>query len=303
MFHKHRAFFDTVILASLFAPAFLFIKVAVQEIGPSSVIALRIAIAAILLFLVLKIKKTRIPKSFNLWKHCFILGFFLNGFPFLCYSYSLTLIPISLSALINGTTPVLTVLLANLLLEDERLSINRLLAVILGMAGFFILFLPNLFKYEFNADTLGILLCFLGACSYAIGAVYARKYLPKAPALVSPTLQLLTSLIYLIPFALIVEDPKLLLEVSPMAWAAVLGVSVISTMLAFIMYHQIIVRHGATILSMSMFLLPLFGTFLGIVFFNETITMNFVIAGLLILSGVAVINNMIPLPFVKKQPV
>lgn len=302
MVKNQKALFDIIVLAALFAPAFLFIKIAAQEVAPITIVTLRVGIATLLLLFTLKIRNTVIPRNLSVWKHSLMLGFLINGLPFVCFSYSLTLIPISLSALINGTTPILTVFLAHYLLKDEPLTLNRVLAVILGLSGFLVLFLPALLKDTLSLDTIGILLAFIGACLYAVGAIYARKYMPKAPPLVAPTLQLLTSLIYLIPAALIFESPYELMNVSLTSWSAICGAAVFSTLLAFIMYHYIIHQHGATILSMSTFLLPIFGTLLGIAFFNETLSLNFTIAALLILGALGVINGMIPLPFIRMQP-
>lgn len=296
MLKNHKALLEITLLAALFAPSFLFIKIAVQELSPITFIAIRVGLAGLLLYFILKLRGVSIPKNYELWKHCFILGIFVNGPPFVCFSYALTHISTSLSALINGLTPVLTVFLANIFLNDERLTLQRIVAVILGLSGFLILFVPTLIKNAISYDTLGILLCFIGAAMYAVGAVYARKFLPKSAPLVAPTLQLLTSLIYLVPFALIFENPLEIKEASLNTWAAVFGVSVIGTMLAFIMYHRIVNQYGATIVAMSTFMLPIFGTLLGVIFLKETITMNFLLAATMILSGVGVINGLIPLP-------
>jgi len=297
MLPKHKRLLDILVMAALFAPSFLFIKVAVQEISPITVIALRVSLAALMLLLVLKIRNISIPTDFKLWKYCFTLGFLINGFPFVCYSYSLALIPTSLSALINGLTPIVTVFLANIFLQDERLNLRRGLGVILGFSGFIVLFLPALLNTDGDYNLIGILLSFVGAIFYAFGAVYARKYVQKAPPLVAPTLQLMSSLIYLIPLAFIVETPiQELLEASMAAWTSVLCVALLGTALAFILYHRIVVQQGATALTMAMYLLPIFGTAIGVLFLNETITLNFALAGLLILIGVGIVNGMINLP-------
>ncbi len=297
MSKNQKAFFDIAILAALFAPSFIFIKIAVQEISPITLIALRLGIAGILLFVILKLKGIEIPKNLKLLKTCFILGIFANGPPFICFSIALKYIPSSLSALINGTTPLLTIILANIFLEDEGITFKRIVAFLLGFTGFLILFLPALLTDSFSFDTLGIVLCFIGSCSYAIAAVYARKSIPKAPPLVAPTLQLLTSFLLLIPFAFIFESPVEVFEASLNAWFSVLGVAIFGTMFAFILYHRIVTEHGATVLSMSAFLLPIFGTLLGVVFLHESLSMNFILAAILILSGIAVMNGMIRLPF------
>ncbi len=301
MMIKQKGLLDIFILAALFGPSFLFIKLAVQDISPITLVTLRVGIAGLLLFTLLKIKNTPIPRDLKLWKYCFILGFFVNGLPFICFCYSLTLIPSSLSALINAMTPVLTVFLANTFLQDERLTWNRLLGVILGFAGFMVLFLPALLQSDLEISPLGIILSFLGATCYAIGAVYARRYTLQAPPLVIPTLQLLITVLYLLPLAFIFEAPLMVLEAPLQGWLAVLGLAIFGSMLAFIMYHRIVSKYGATAVSMATYLLPIFGAILGVTFLNESIDINFVFAALLILCGVGVVNGMIPIPVLNRR--
>jgi drug/metabolite transporter (DMT)-like permease len=294
---KQRGFLDILLMAALFAPSFLFIKIAVQDISPVTLIALRVGIGGLLLLLILKLRKIKIPAQWKLWKYCFTLGIFLNGVPFVLFSYSLTLIPTSLSALLNGMTPIMTVFLANIFLNDEKLNFNRILGVILGLLGFLVLFLPGILNSQMEFNIKGIMLSFMGACLYAVGAVYARKYRQPTPPLVAPTLQLLTSLIYLIPVALIFETPSQLLEAPLTSWAAVAGVSVFSTAFAFIMYHKIVSQQGATYVVMATYLLPIFGTILGVVFLNETLTLSFIVTACFIMCGLAVLNGMVTFPF------
>lgn len=298
---KQKGLLDIFTLAALFGPSFLFIKIAVQDISPITLVSLRVGIAGLLLLLILKLKGTPIPRDLKLWRYCLILGFFINGLPFICFCYSLTLIPSSLSALINAMTPVLTVFLANTFLQDERLTWNRLLGVLLGFTGFAVLFLPALFQSEVEMSPAGILLSFLGATCYAIGAVYARRFSLKAPPLVIPTLQLLTTCTYLLPLAFIFEMPLTAFDAPLTSWAAVFGLAIFGSMLAFIMYHRIVTKHGATAVSMATYLLPIFGAILGVTFLQETIGISFIFAALLIFSGIGVANGMIPFPLLHRR--
>lgn len=300
---KNQGLLEMMVLGALSSTSYLFYKLALTDISPFTLVSLRIGLGGTLLFLILKLNRIVLPnpiKNFSLWKRCFVLGFFTNGFPFVCFCYSLTTIPTSLSALINGMTPVLTVILASLFLENERLSFDRALGIILGLSGFAVLFLPSLLNTLSNdnavpLDSMGILLSFLGAASYAVGIVYARKHAHQAPALVVPTLQLLTSLSYLIPLAFLMEAPINLQEVSLTAWGGILGLSLLGTVCAFILYHRVLTRFGVTTLAMSNYLLPIFGTLLGIIFLNESITVHFLVASLLILLGIAAVNGMLPI--------
>lgn len=113
-----------------------------------------------------------------------------------------------------------------------------------------------------------------------------------------PMLQLLTSLSYLIPLAFIFESPLVHIQAASLvAWSGVLGLAVLGTLFAFMMYYRIIARQGATALSMVTYLLPIIGTILGVVFLKEQVSIYFGVAACLILSGVLIVSKVIPLPF------
>lgn len=296
-----KGLLDIFALAAFFGPSFLFNKIAVQHIEPITLVALRVGLGGFLLWLVLKYKKIPLPRSLAHWKQGFILGFFLNGLPFVLFCYSLQLIPSSLSALINGLTPIVIVILAHYLLPDERLNWNRTLGTVLGLSGFAVLFLPTLLKAQIEWSIPGILLSFIGSCCYAIGAIYARKKMQSHIPLTMPTIQLLSALFYLVPLSLIFEkSPLSLVNVPLSAWGCVLGLAISCSMLAFIMYHRIVTKYGATAIAMATYLLPVIGTLLGVTFLHEKMTLNFVLAALFILCGVGVVNGIIPVPSIAK---
>ncbi len=300
---KQSGILEMMVLGALSSTSYLFYKLALDDIAPFSLVCLRVGLGGLLLLLLLKLRRVQFPSPkthFKFWKNCFVLGFFTNGFPFVCFCYSLTTIPTSLSALINGMTPVLTVILANIFLEDERLTLEKILGVILGLSGFGVLFIPALIKTYSSPDAaaldpMGIMFSFLGSCSYAVGIIYARKYTHKAPPFVVPTLQLLSSLVYLLPIAILIDPPLTLNEVSFNAWGGIFGLCMLGTVCAFVLYHHVLTKFGVTTLAMSNYLLPIFGTLLGVVFLKESLSFNFLLASLLILLGIASVNGMLPL--------
>lgn len=289
MFQK--GFLDIFILAMLWGPSFLFIKIALKDVQPLSLVCLRVAFGCTLLFMLCKLKQIRFPRDLNLWKHGFVLGFFVNGLPFICFNFAIKTIPTSLGALINGITPILTVILANVFLADEKITISRSIGILIGLSGFAILFVPKLLSGDTNFDLLGMFLALVASLCYAIGMVYAKKYVQKAPPLVMPIIQLLSSLLYLIPLACYFESPAHLLNISLSSVAAISGLAVLGTMLAYIVYYRIILQQGATAVSMVTYLLPVIGTLLGMFFLNEKINASFYVASILILAGLMVMNG------------
>jgi drug/metabolite transporter (DMT)-like permease len=303
---NYKRLLETFTLACLWGPSFLLIKLAIEDVGPFTLVALRVGIGGLilLLFFMIKFRKEIFSQNFQnaenplssfwnkkLFSHSFILGFFSNGLPFICISYSLFHIPTSLSALINGVVPIITILLANLFLRDEKLNLNRVIGVLLGFAGFLIIFLPPLLSDQIAFEPVAILLGLLASFSYAGGMIYARKFVKNTKPLVVPILQLFTSLVYLIPIAWLLEWPENVVLDSYRTWACIFGLAVLGTSFAYILYYRIVNIYGAISLSMTTYLLPIIGTTLGVIFLEETITMRFWLASALILGGVLVVNQ------------
>ncbi len=75
------------LLASCWGPSFLFIKIAVEEISPLMLAALRIGSGALILNLFLILKGQRLPIHFSFWKKIFVAGFFAQGLPFVLINW------------------------------------------------------------------------------------------------------------------------------------------------------------------------------------------------------------------------
>lgn len=287
---------NLLLLALLWGPSFLFLKIGVTEVPPITLVTLRLGFSALCLFVFLKFKKISLPRDFILWKHCFFMGVISCSAPFILYGYSLKHIDSILSGLINGTTPITTLLLAHYFLKNEPLTANRVMGVTASLVGFLILFIPSCLKNGFSGDSLGILLSLLAAACYAVGMVYARRFITPPPQpLVLPLLQFTTSLFYLIPLSLIFDPPLNPSSVSVNAWQSILGLSILGTVFAFILYYKIVMRYGATALSTTTYLLALISTLFGVVFLKEPLTPSFCLAALFILLGIMVANNVISL--------
>ncbi len=301
-----KGIFEIFLLGALWGPSFLFSKVAGTDIEPLTIAALRVCVGALLLYPILKLRKVCLWKYRKLWVHCFVVGIFVNGIPWACFNYAVHTIPTSLAALINGTTPVFTIILANVFLREERLTWSKGIGVGLGLIGCCVLFLPAVFS-AFNETNLshdidGILLSFIASANYSMGWVYVHKHLPTMPTLVAPVIQLSSSLLYFVPLTLIFESPfQRLASATMSSWLSVLGLGFLGTAFAFIMFYRIIERQGATAASTVTYLLPIFGAILGVLFLGESIDLQFCIAAVLIFSGVLIVNGVISLPRLKRH--
>ena len=199
-----QIFLWIVFLAALWGPSFLFIKVAVVDIPPLTLVVGRVGIAAILLYLVLRLQGRNLPKFGPVWKHFAVMALVHNALPFALFSWGEQHIDSALAAILNGTTPLFTILLAHLFVEDDRLTLDKLLGVTIGFAGLVVLIAPALFE-GFQATTWGLIGVTFAAVSYGIAIVYSRLHLRGLPPLVAPTAQLSLATLYMLPLSLIIE--------------------------------------------------------------------------------------------------
>ena len=201
-----RNFLWLLFLACLWGPSFLFIKVAVGEIPPLTLVVGRVGLATVVLFTILRMQGRNLPKLGPVWRHFAIVGFFSNALPFVLFSWGEQYIDSALAAILNGTNPLFTIILAHFFIVDDRLTPLKVLGALLGFAGLVLLISPSLME-GIHATTWGLLAATVAAASYGIAIVYTRNHLRGLPPLVAPTAQLTVATIYLLPLALLLEQP------------------------------------------------------------------------------------------------
>lgn len=167
-------------LAALWGPSFLFIKVAVQEIPPLTMVVGRVGIAALLLLVILRMQGRSLPKFGPVWKHFAVMALVQNALPFTLFNWGEQYIDSALAAILNGTTPLFTILLAHIFVDDDRLTSGKLLGVLVGFGGLIILIMPSLVG-GIEATTWGLIAVTIAAVSYGVAMVYSRLNLRGLP--------------------------------------------------------------------------------------------------------------------------
>lgn len=277
-------------LALLWGPSFLFVKVAVQDIPPITLVGVRVSIAAVILYAILRIQQRNLPATASTWKHFAVIGLTFNALPFVLLSWAQLHIDSALAAIVNGTTPLFTVILAHLLTSDDRLSPAKLGGVLLGFAGLVLLVAPALVA-GVQATVWGSLASITAAVSYGVATVYSRQHLRGLPPLVAPTAQLTMAAFYLVPLSLLVERPYLAPLPGWLAMAALLLLTLFSTALPFVIFYRLVERTSATNLSLVTYMVPVVATILGIVVLHEQPDWNVYLSLALIVLGVMTVNG------------
>ena len=144
---------------------------------------------------------------------------------------------------------------------------NKLKGILLGLIGLFVLVLPDL-RAGASATIYGIVAISIAALSYGVGLVYIRKSLIEMPSFQVPAAQLLSISLYLLPLGFWTSPAFNWLEVSTPVWLAVLSLGLFGTAIAYIIYFKLLRRTNAAFVSLVTYLMPLYGVFLGAIFFT-----------------------------------
>ncbi len=277
-----------LVLSILWGGSFFFIKVAVQDIPPLTLVLCRVGLAAGVLRIVVAVSGKRMPTSLKTWGAFLLMGALNNFIPFSLIVWGQQHIDSSLASILNATTPIFSVVLAHFLIREERLTIPRGTGVVLGWFGVSMLIgMESL--HGTGVQLLGQLAILGAACSYACAALYGRRFRGMAPVVVA-TGMLTGTTILIVPFAVFFERPWTL-QPSSLSVGAIIALAVLSTALAYIIYFRVLSVAGATNLMLVTFLIPLSAIFLGMVILGEQPGWNafggmlFIFAGLLAIDG------------------
>lgn len=280
-----------VLLGAIWGGSFFFARIAVAEMHPLTLVLFRVAIAAAALHVYLLARGPSFRLALPLAGSFFLLALINNVIPFSLIFAGQREMGAGLAAVLNATTPFWTILIANAVTSDEKLSLNKLAGVLLGIAGVAVMVGPGIVA-SLGGPVWAKFAMVGASLSYAVALVFARRFKTVPPAIVA-TGQLTASTIIMIPLVLLWNGPSGLFAASTPVWAAVLALALISTAFAYILYFGIIGSAGATNASLVTLLVPVSAILLGFAFLGERLEL-FEIAGMLLIGfGLVTIDGRI----------
>lgn len=273
-----------LILSALWGASFLFMRVAAPEFGPVALIALRVLIAGtVLLPIVVRRREWAALK-----RHAGLLllaGALNAALPFTLLAYATLHLSAGLTSILNATVPLFGAVIGVWLFR-ERMETQRILGVVLGFAGVFVL--VGVPQSDSGTPLLPVIACLLAAISYVFAANLAKRRLADVSAMVFVTGSQLSAAALTIPLVAVFPPSQMPGEV---AWASVVGLAVFSTSLAFLIYFHLIHSAGPTRTLTVTYLIPLFAVGWGALLLDEPLTLNMLFGGGLVLLGVWLANR------------
>ena len=280
-----------VLLSVVWGGSFFFNGIALQEFPTLSIVTARVGLAALALLLLMRMLGHGIQLNRQILKAFFGMSFLNNVVPFSLIVWGQQHIASGVASILNATTPLFTMLVAHWFTTDEKINPRRLLGVLTGMGGVGLMMgLDSMETSGFHL--LGQSAILLAAFSYGLAGVYGKRFaqLGISP-LATATGQLCASSMILIPLTLWIDQPWTMTIPSIEGMGSLLGIAVLSTALAYVIYFRLLKTAGATNLLLVTLLIPVSAIILGVFLLDESLQpqhlsgMGVISLGLLIMDG------------------
>lgn len=284
------------LLGIFWGSSFLFIVIALRQLQPFTLVALRLGIGTLGLWAFLLLSRRRLPRDRSTLLLLVILGIFNPALPFLLVTWGQQFTDSAVAGILNGTVPLFSMVIAHFALADERITFQRLTGLFIGFLGILLIFGEDISNQPASADvnTLQSVkgqLAVLGAAAcYGGTAVFVRRTLRDVDPLTIAAGSQLVALVLVALGALAFEGFELA-EIGWKTWGAVGWLGFLGTTLAYIFLYFIIRQWGATRATLVTYVIPVVAFALGAIVLNESITWPVVIGGLLIIGAIAIVNR------------
>ncbi|MBI1856027.1 MAG: DMT family transporter [Chloroflexi bacterium] len=285
---KPKHWFVFILLGAIWSSSFLWIKIAVQEIGPITLVAFRVLFGLLFSLVVILIQRTKIPRDFKSWVPFLILGISNVAIPFFLISWGEQAIDSGVAAILDATVPLFTIVVAHYLLHDDKMTWPKVIGLLMGFAGVIVLMSKDIGGSP--GSVFGEIAIVVASMFYAGSSVYARKSTQEASGLIRGAGPLVSSTAVMWVAALTVEQPFKIPQI-PITWIALLWLGVLGSGFAFILNYYLIHEIGPTRTTMVTYIFPLGGVILGVLFLNEQLSWQLLAGAVLIVASLAVANR------------
>ena len=282
-----REFALLALLALLWGSSYFFLKIAVAEIPPVTLVAARVSIAAAFLLAELRLRGERLPADPGTWKRLFLLAMLNSTIAWTVLAWGQQHIDSSLASVLNSTSPIFVFLFTFLFSRHESTSPVRFLGACLGLVGV-VLIVGTEALAGLGQQVVGQVAAVSGAMLYAGAAIYGRRFHHlSAPVTAAGTM--LCAAACLVPLSLLLDAPWRLAP-SLSALLALTMLSVFSTGVAVMIYFRLVQTIGSLGAASQAYLRAVVGVLLGTLLLGEHLPAVVLAGAVTAIAGVVLIN-------------
>ncbi len=286
------------LLGLIWGSSFLWIKIAVQDTGPFTLVAFRLLFGLLGLLVIVAVQRPAIPRDPKVLLAFLFMGVFNTALPFTLISWGETKIDSGLASILNGTVPLFTIIIAHFWLHDEKITVPRIGGLIVGFIGVTILVSRDFGPNALEGNIWGQIAVIAASISYATAITFSRRHLRGQSPVVQTMMVLLIAdaIMWLAVPAVQGAGPELdfpnHLPTLPISWFALAWLGLLGSCLAYLLFFYLINTWGPTRASLVTYVFPIIGLILGIIFLNELADWRLVVGSLLVVAGIGVVNFM-----------
>jgi drug/metabolite transporter (DMT)-like permease len=280
-----------LLLSVIWGGSFFFIELAIDTVAPLTLVLIRVALAAAMLWIFLLVRGERLAMPPGAASSFLVLALLNNVIPFTMFAWAQESITGGLASILNATTPIWGVIVANAFTADEKATPAKVAGVLLGFAGVALMIGPD-FLGQIGTGVLAQLACLAATLCYALAGVWARRFRNiGVPPVAVATGQLTASTLVMLPLVLLFEPPWRAAAPSAQAWLALVALALFCTSLAYILYFRLVASAGATNSLLVTFLIPITAILLGALILDERLEPRHFAGMALIGAGLAAIDG------------
>ena len=275
------------ILALIWSSAFFNIKIATYSYGPVTIAFLRTFFGAIPVVGLCLVKKIKIEAFSKDWYWFAAIGMINLVIPFFLIAYGVQKVQSNLAAILMASTPLSATVLAHYFTDNEKISLTKILGVLVGFSGIVFLFSDNILINESNFTSA--LLILIGSTFYVVGGLLTLKISNKKNENVTASI-LIWGTIFLIPITIFTEKPWNL-NPSIDSTISLVYLGVVATGLAWLLRFRILKTNGLVFQAQVAYLIPIFGIILGYIFLKELITPKVLVSVVAVIIGIYLVKK------------
>jgi drug/metabolite transporter (DMT)-like permease len=284
-----RTWAELFVLALIWGGVFLAVRLALDEVPFVTSVTHRVFWAAIILWIYVWLRGLSVPRDRRTWIELLVMGCLNNVIPFSLMAWGQLHIESGLASVFNSATAIFGVIIAALILADERLTTRKVVGSLIGFFGVATAIGLESLR-NFDITSLAQLAVVAGTISYGFAGVWARINLSALTPQVAAAGMLTGSSIVMVPAAFVIDGVPSF-DLSATALGAIAYYVIFATAGAYLLYYRILAAAGSANLMVVTLLMPPISIMLGALVLDETLSTNvyvglaFLALGLTILDG------------------
>ncbi|MFA6980327.1 MAG: EamA family transporter [Ignavibacteriaceae bacterium] len=277
-----------ILICLIWGSTWFAIRLGLDSLTPLISAGLRFSVAAIVIYIVMRIRSISIQRDKISMRLYYFMGIFSFILPFGLVYWGEQFIPSGLAAVLFAVYPFFVALFTRIFIPEEKIGVIKIIGMIFGFSGIVIIFSQNLLTIGMNYF-LGMLAVLISGLLQSTIAVSIKKYGQHLHALSMNLIPMAIAGVGMLLLGMLLEDTtKLKFDVK--AVSSVLYLGIIGSVVTFTAYYWLLKRINIILLSLTAFITPIIALFIGWIFLDETLMPNQILGSFFVLTGLLIAN-------------